>query len=118
LGTTVKKYSFLGSNEILEPLNNLVLRQIISNEDHDGAISLTWVSIDGEHKTLCTHSKLRVYFVISGELEFEIDGTHSLLLKKHDALTLESGSTYSLTGTAEYLVLNSPAFVDGDDEYL
>jgi hypothetical protein len=35
-----------------------------------------------------------------------------------DILTLKQGCSYSLKGNAKYLVINTPAFEDGDDTYL
>lgn len=118
MSAQVKKFEFSNLPEISELSNHLMLKQIISNKDLNGSVSMTWVKIDGQHQSLRTHSKLRVYFIISGNFEFKIDSEHSFQLEKYDVLTLEVGSTYSLMGTGEYLVLNSPAFKDGDDEYL
>jgi hypothetical protein len=35
-----------------------------------------------------------------------------------EVATIPRGVAYALQGTATYLVVNAPAFVDGDDEYL
>lgn len=112
------KIEFLKLHEITELTNHLVLKQIISNKDFNGTFSMTWVKIDGQHQPLRTHSQLRVYFIISGSFSFLVENGQSHQLEKDDVLTLEAGSSYSLFGKGEYVVMNAPAFKDGDDEYL
>jgi hypothetical protein len=51
-------------------------------------------------------------------LEFSVNDNPEIQLAKGDLLTLPSGSEYNLTGTANYLVINTPAFQTGDDTYL
>jgi mannose-6-phosphate isomerase-like protein (cupin superfamily) len=118
LSVGVNKIEFLKLHEITELTNHLVLKQIISNKDFNGSLSLTWVKIDGQHQPLRTHSQLRVYIIISGSFSFQIENRRTHQLEKHDVLTLEAGTSYSLFGKGEYIVLNAPAFKDGDDEYL
>ena len=51
-------------------------------------------------------------------LVFEIDGETGINMKPGDVLTLQKNCEYSLKGSAKYLVINTPAFKDGDDTYL
>jgi len=55
---------------------------------------------------------------VTGSLEFTIDGESGINMHAGDVLTLKEGCEYSLKGTAKYLVINTPAFKDGDDTYL
>jgi len=117
LSSFARKIDFSELPEIAEPTNNLMLKQILSTLDSSGALSITWVAINGSHELLISHSQLRIYLVISGNLSFTVNGSDTHNLQKNDVLTLSSGSRYSLIGAGEYVVLNVPAFEEGDDEY-
>lgn len=104
--------------KILEPENNLELKTLLNSAKSNGAISVSEVEISGEHRRLRTNSILRTYYLVSGSLEFEVDGETGIVLNEGDLLTLKQGCEYSLTGVAKYLVMNTPAFEDGDDTYL
>jgi hypothetical protein len=115
------KYELISNQaaaEIAEPENSLNLKTLLNSVKSDGAISVTEVEISGEHQRLRTNSILRTYYLVSGNLEFTIDGESGIAMKAGDVLTLKAGCEYSLKGTAKYLVINTPAFKDGDDTYL
>ena len=115
------KYELISNQatpEIPEPENSLKLKTLLSSIKSDGAISVTEVEISGEHRKLRTNSILRTYYLVSGSLEFEIDCKSGINMQAGDVLTLKEGCEYSLKGTAKYLVINTPAFKDGDDTYL
>ena len=103
---------------VLEPENSLKLKTLLNSSKSSGAISATEVEISGEHRRLRTNSILRTYYLVSGSLEFEIDGETGINMKPGDILTLQKNCEYSLKGIAKYLVINTPAFKDGDDTYL
>ena len=104
--------------KILEPENSLELITLLNSAKSNSAISVTEVEISGEHRRLRTNSMLRTYYLVSGSLEFEVDGKTGIFLNPGDLLTLKQGCEYSLKGNAKYLVMNTPAFKDGDDTYL
>ena len=115
------KYEFISNQstpKILEPENSLELKTLLNSAKSNSAISVTEVEISGEHLRLRTNSILRTYYLVSGSLEFEIDGENGIFLNPGDLLTLKQGCEYSLKGHAKYLVMNTPAFKDGDDTYL
>jgi hypothetical protein len=115
------KYELISNQskaEIAEPENSLNLKTLLNSVKSDGAISVTEVEISGEHQILRTNSILRTYYLISGNLEFTIDGESGIAMKVGDVLTLKAGCEYGLKGSAKYLVINTPAFKDGDDTYL
>ena len=115
------KYELISNQaiaEIAEPENSLHLKTLLNSVKSDGAISVTEVEISGEHQRLRTNSILRTYYLVSGSLEFEVDGENGIFLNPGDLLTLKQGCEYSLKGNAKYLVMNTPAFKDGDDTYL
>lgn len=116
-----EKYELISNQqtpEIAEPENNLKLKTLLNSIKTDGAISVTEVEISGEHRRLKTNSILRTYYLVSGSLEFSIDGESRINMRAGEILTLKEGCSYSLTGSAKYLVINTPAFKDGDDTYL
>jgi hypothetical protein len=115
------KYEIISNQstpKILEPENSLNLKTLLNSVKSDAAISVTEVEISGEHQRLRTNSILRTYYLVSGSLEFNIDGESGIAMKVGDVLTLKQGCEYSLKGSAKYLVINTPAFKDGDDTYL
>jgi uncharacterized cupin superfamily protein len=115
------KYEIISNQstpKILEPENSLELKTLLNSAKSNSAISVTEVEISGEHQRLRTNSILRTYYLVSGSLEFNIDGESGIAMKVGDVLTLKAGCEYSLKGSAKYLVINTPAFKDGDDTYL
>jgi uncharacterized cupin superfamily protein len=115
------KYEIISNQstpKILEPENSLELKTLLNSAKSNSAISVTEVEISGEHQRLRTNSILRTYYLVSGSLEFNIDGESGIAMKVGDVLTLKQGCEYSLKGSAKYLVINTPAFKDGDDTYL
>jgi len=101
--------------------NDLVLRTLVMARATAGALSVTWVRIDGTHRRLRSTRTARIYYLISGALDFDVREagiSHQVALVAGEVLILEPGAAYSLTGAAEYLVLNAPAFRDGDDDYV
>ena len=115
------KYELISNQstpKILEPENSLELKTLLNAAKSNSAISVTEVEISGEHLRLKTNSILRTYYLVSGSLEFEVDGETGIFLNPGDLLTLKQGCEYNLKGNAKYLVMNTPAFKDGDDTYL
>jgi mannose-6-phosphate isomerase-like protein (cupin superfamily) len=103
---------------IAEPDNHLRLSPLLSADDCGGALSVTWVAIDGRHRRLRTHRSTRLYAVLDGALRIECDGEPAAVLVSGEVAAIPRGAAYALTGTATYLVVNAPAFIEGDDEYL
>lgn len=104
-----------------ESENDLVLRSLVTARATADALSATWVRIDGSHRRLRNRRTSRIYYLISGSLHFDVSeagSTYRVALVAGEVLILEPGTEYSLTGAAEYLVLNAPAFREGDDEYV
>jgi mannose-6-phosphate isomerase-like protein (cupin superfamily) len=98
---------------VAEPDNHLHLAALVQGED----LSATWVRIDGRHRRLRTQRSTRLYVVLSGTLEV-CDDDGAVTVAAGEVATIPRGVAYALQGTATYLVVNAPAFVDGDDEYL
>ena len=82
------KYELISNQstaEIAEPENSLNLKTLLNSGKSDGAISVTEVEISGEHQRLRTNSILRTYYLVSGSLEFTIDG-ESAIANRDDGL--------------------------------
>ena len=103
---------------ITEPANHLSLSPLLAGEACDGDLSVTWVRIDGRHRRLRTQRSTRLYAVLAGSLTIESDDEAPAVLGPGEVAAIPRGAAYALEGTATYLVINAPAFVDGDDEYL
>ena len=87
-----RKIDFSELPEIAEPANDLVLKKILTNLDSSGALSISWVAINGSHEALISHSQLRIYLVMSGNLSVTVIGSNVHSLGKNDVLTLSSFS--------------------------
>ena len=108
-----------GAGERLEePSNAAHVRPIVRFSEASSSTSVTWVSIDGRHRPLSSRRSARCYYVLSGELTFVLDSRRPIRLQASDALVIPRGCVYELEGSATYLVMNTPAFEPGDDEYV
>jgi mannose-6-phosphate isomerase-like protein (cupin superfamily) len=107
-----------GAGDLLEePTNAAQVRPIVRFSEGSSSTSVTWVAIDGRHRQLSSRRSTRCYYVLSGELTFLLTPGPPLVLRTGDALVVPRGTEYRFEGTATYLVMNTPAFEPGDDEY-
>jgi mannose-6-phosphate isomerase-like protein (cupin superfamily) len=102
---------------IEEPDNAALVRPLVRAAEGASSLSVTWVSIDGRHQELSSRRSARLYYLLSGDLTFVLDGRGPTALAAGDLLVIPKGCPYYLEGTATYLVLNTPAFEAGDDVY-
>jgi mannose-6-phosphate isomerase-like protein (cupin superfamily) len=100
-----------------EPTNSAVVRPLIRASEGPSSVSVTWVSLDGRHRQLASRRSARLYYVLSGALTFVVGGEDPEILEAGGLLVVPKGMQYHLEGTGTYLVLNTPAFEAGDDEY-
>ena len=115
---TFRKVEFEPVEKIPEWSNNLVMKKLLSATEQHNSISMVWVEIDGSHRALRTHSKERIYYVLEGSFTFTIGESENIFVAANDIITLPYLSTYSFQGAGKYLVMNIPAFKEGDDEYV
>jgi|BEDMetMinimDraft_2_1075160.scaffolds.fasta_scaffold00349_6 mannose-6-phosphate isomerase-like protein (cupin superfamily) len=114
----IKHIRFLSREPISQPDNFLEMRRLITGEDSNGDISITWVDIKGDHKKLYTMRSMRIYYVATGTLEFEDENGERVLAEENDLVVIPKGTPYRFCGEATYLVINVPAYREGDDVYL
>jgi mannose-6-phosphate isomerase-like protein (cupin superfamily) len=108
----------LASAEVIEePGNAALVRPLVRAAEAGSSVSVTWVSIDGRHQELASRRSARLYYVLSGHLTFVLSGRGPTAVAPGDLLVIPKGCPYYLEGTANYLVLNTPAFEPGDDVY-
>lgn len=109
----------LSGHVSFEPDNAIVSRRLVTSDDSGGDLSATWVQIDGSHRRLRTSSATRLYYVLDGTLIFTIgEGAEPESIVAGGHCTIPRGVEYGVAGQGRYLVLNGPAFEDGDDEYV
>ena len=99
-----------------EPDNHIRYKQLVTALQHGPDVSVTLVDIDGEHLELRTDVSSRLYVLLEGEFTFIIEGS-TFKASKEDVIMIARGETYSFSGKGKYLVINSPAFKNGDDIY-
>lgn len=102
---------------VSEQSNNLVFRQMVSRLVDGPDISLTWIDIAGKHRPLKTDSSTRVYYILEGELIFYCEDEDPMRASAGDVVIIYKSSWYSFEGKGKYLVMNGPAFQEGDDIY-
>jgi mannose-6-phosphate isomerase-like protein (cupin superfamily) len=103
---------------VAEPDNGLTAQPLVTAGDTDGALSLTRVEIDGRHQSLRSNASTRVYYVLDGILTVVVGDGPSVTVDAGGHAIVPRGVSYSVGGSARYLVLNGPAFREGDDEYV
>lgn len=103
--------------ELLEPENNLSLKKMITTHDSRGALSITWVSLHGQHRRLQHTRCFRAYVVLAGSMTLRVDGVESVSLQEGDSATVPTNTLYDVSGDCKYLVINAPGYNEGDDVY-
>lgn len=103
--------------EIDEPSNDLVMRKLVDVATGGGDLSVTLVRIDGSHRTLRTDASTRLYYVVEGAGWFELGDEPRFDIRSGDVVVVPRGTRYALGGELTYLVVNGPAFREGDDIY-
>ena len=103
--------------ETLEPENHVVARPLVSADAHGPDISVTWIRLTGRHRRLRTDGSTRVYHVLDGSATFQIGDAPAQTVEAGDTLVVPRGTPYEFDGEMTYLVMNGPAFRDGDDVY-
>lgn len=111
------KTSVESAEVIDEPSNSATVRPLARADEGSSSVSMTWVALDGQHQELASGRSTRIYYVLSGVFTFVLDGGQPVPLVAGEVLVIPRGCRYSFEGTGTYLVLNTPAFQPGDDEY-
>ena len=101
---------------VAEPANHVHVRPLVTAAAGPD-VSVTWVQLAGRHRRLRTTRSTRVYTVLDGSVTLQIGGEPGILAGAGDTVVVPRGTPYELAGVGTYLVVNAPAFVDGDDEY-
>jgi len=102
---------------IREDSNNLSFRQLANVNSHGADVSLTWVEINGAHRSLVTNKSTRVYYLLEGSFVFNVFPEDEILASAGDIVVIPRSQKYSFLGSGKYLVINGPAFQEGDDIY-
>jgi len=104
--------------EIKGKSSPLVMKPIITRDQHSKDISVTWVRIWGDHKRMVCHVSDRPYYILDGEGEFQVGDQSPVQVTAGDSVFVPRGVPYSFCGHMTYLVMNGPAFLPGSDEVL
>lgn len=105
------------AQEVLESSNHLSYQKLVYAEFDGPDLSITSVDISGEHRPLRTDASTRVYYILSGDFIFTIEGEMPISASDGDAVIIYRSSAYGFVGSGKYLVINGPAFQEGDDQY-
>ena len=102
--------------EIAAPEDALVMRRLVHRDAHAADLSVTWVRLDGRHRRLRTDHSTRVYYIVEGSGTFVV-GDDRFDASEGDVVLVPRSTPYEFWGRLTYLVVNGPAFADGDDVY-
>lgn len=100
-----------------DPRDHVAIRKLVSAAAHGPDISVTWVELSGRHRRLRTDRSTRVYYVLDGSASFQLGDEPAFGIEAGDTVVVPRGVPYEFSGEMTYLVMNGPAFVDGDDVY-
>jgi mannose-6-phosphate isomerase-like protein (cupin superfamily) len=103
--------------ELSAPEDALVMRAIVRRPEHGADLSVTRVRLEGRHRRLRTDRSTRVYHVVDGEATFVLGDGDPFAIGAGDTVVVPRGVFYELWGAITYLVINGPAFAEGDDVY-
>jgi len=102
--------------EIAAADDALAMRPLVTAA-HEAGMSVTWVELAGRHRRLRTERSTRVYYILRGSATFVLGDAPGLEAREGDAVVVPRATSYEFEGEVTYLVLNAPAFVEGDDIY-
>ena len=105
------------AEEVADERDALVMRALARAADTGGDLSATWVRLDGRHRRLRTDRSTRLYYVLEGSATFTLGDEQAIEALRGDVVIVPRGTPYEFWGVMEYLVVNGPAFVEGDDVY-
>lgn len=94
----------------------VVMRKLV-DAAHTAGVSITHVRLSGVHRPLRTDHSTRIYYVLEGAGTFAVGDDPPVRAGEGDVVVIQPGVRYGFDGELTYLVLNAPAFVEGDDIY-
>lgn len=98
--------------------NPLVMRRLIDKARHGDDLSVNWIQLWGAHGRLRSVRSTRLYYILAGDGWFQVDEDHRGAVRTGDLVVISRGQPYAFGGHMTYLLVNQPAFVEGDDEFL
>jgi mannose-6-phosphate isomerase-like protein (cupin superfamily) len=101
-----------------QPERSLFLKRLIRGDIHSPNLSVTWVRINGHHDRIVNHVCDRVYYVLEGAGQFQLEDGPLEHVEAGDAVFIPRGTPYEFGGEMTYLVINAPAFVPDSDRVL
>ena len=92
------------------------VKPLLTRQSHTESISVTWIHMAGRccQQMTCDLCD-RVYYLLSGEGEFQVGGEPVETVTEGDLVFIPKGIPYSFSGHMTYLVMNVPAFIPGSD---
>jgi mannose-6-phosphate isomerase-like protein (cupin superfamily) len=103
--------------EIAEAHNAIVMRPLVTAAEHGADLSITSIRLDGRHRRLRSDRSTRAYYVVDGQATFRVGDEPPCVAGRGDVVVIPPGTPYEFEGQMTYLVINGPAFRDGDDTY-
>ena len=106
---------FADQTPITENGHPLVMYRLLDRARHTDGLSVTWVQLWGEHSRMRTVASERIYVVVAGNGTFQVGDDPTEMVGPGDVVLVPRNIGYQFEGNFTYLVLNAPAFADGDD---
>jgi quercetin dioxygenase-like cupin family protein len=86
----------------------LVSRRLVTPDDTAVGVALSWVRLSGAHARQNSGGGQRLYYVLSGEAQFDIEGGASGRAAAGDVVVVPPHVDYTFEGFMEYLYVNIP----------
>lgn len=91
----------------------MIINEYEINPNFSGAL----VEINGDHGKLKCLKEDRIYFIIEGKGEFDLDGKVSKI-NQGDLIFVSRNTPYNIIGKIKYFLVCSPEFNPEDDVFL
>ena len=104
------QYHFPFENQIEKYLGDMILY----TQEIDQTQSIAWIDIDGTHGEIKNIGADRTYLIIKWQGLFVIEGKE-IPVDEKDIVYIPKGTTYNITWTFSYVLVNMPAFTNEQD---
>lgn len=103
--------------KVADARDAVVMRPLVTAAEHGPYLSITLVELRGRHRRLRTDRSTRAYCILDGRATFSVGEDAPFVADAGDVVVVPAGTDYAFEGDMRYLVVNGPAFVEGDDVY-
>lgn len=86
----------------------LVSRVLLKRETFGGSATVSWIKLDGAHARQNSGPGERFYYILSGGVEFRVEGEPPQQAIAGDIVYMPKNRDYTFEGDITYLYINLP----------